>query len=369
MYDIDYEIYKYINELVDKYVETSELLRQNNFTFNKALQQAKQFKEKFYSLLEKYSIGSQSLVVICYGLMEQIRQQPENSDLQYLYLCVMTDFGLLVRTDPEPDEEQKIRNYLRQQELLREFTKFLKSQSKNTKKYFELLEYLKKPVKVKNDEYLEETEFLYKLTTQHTFLYESVGNEVYKDNLNALLMYINSDKRLICVKPYIIFSALARKTGLMQKREHFMPNLKALFKYQDYNIYKDNGKNFNLYQSELELYDHLQRSYIDEEDNVDMELCDFCFANLSPLSEWYYMNCEPNEDIPMSLKRKIQTVMPKSFPDILSRADYETMNENELLIYGDAAGKLKEKMLQVSEEFLQIVNLQKRHCKSCEYIR
>ena len=354
MYDIDYEIYKYINELADQYVETDELLKRNHLTFGEALQQAKQFKETFYALLGKYSISSQSLVVICYELMERISGQPDNPDFQYLYLCVMTDFCLLVRTDPDPDDEQKIRNYLRQQELIRELTKFWKSQSENIRKYQELLEYLKKPIKVKNNEYLEETEFLYQLTIQHTFLYESLGNAVYKDNLNALVIYINSDEKLIRVKPYIIFVTLARKTGLMQKREHFMPNLKALFKYQDYNIYKDNGKNFNLYQSEMELYDHLQRSYIDEEDNVDMELCDFCFANLSPLSEWYYMNCEPNEAIPMSLKRKIQTVMPKSFPDIFSRVDYETMNEGELLIYGDAAGELQEKMLQTAEKFLKI---------------
>ncbi len=354
IYDIDYELYKYINELADQYVETEELLKRNHLTFDKALQQARQFKETFYALLTRYSIRSQDLVVICYDLMDHIRQQPDNLDFQYLYLCVMTDFGLLVRTDPDPDEEQKVRNYLRQQELIKELTEFMKCQSDNSKKLHELREYLKKPIKVKNTEYSEEVDFLYQLTTQHTFLYESVGNAVYKDNLNALLMYINNDETLKFVKPYIIFAALARKTGMMQNREHFMPNLKTLFQYQDYNVYKDNGKNFNQYLSELELYDHLQRSYTDEEDHVDMELCDFCFANLSPLSEWYYRNCEPNEDIPMSLRRKIQTIMPKSFPNILSYADYEKMDEDELLIYGDAVEELKEKMLQTAEHFLKI---------------
>lgn len=354
MCDIDYEIYKYINELADQYLEFDELLKQNNLTFDEAQQQAKQFKEKFYALLAKYSIRSQNLVVICYDLTERISQQPDNPDFQYLYLCVMTDFGLLVRTDPDPEDEQKIRNYLRQHELIQELTEFLKSQSENIRKYQELLEYLKKPVKVKNTVYSEESDFLYQLTVQHTFLYKSVENEIYMDNLNALVLYLNSDEKLKRVKPYIIFAALAKKTGMMQNRDNFMPNLKALFQYQDYNIYRNNDKNFNLYLSKLELYDHLQRSYIDEEDNVDMELCDFCFANLSSLSEWYYMNCEPNEDIPMSLKRKIQTVMPKSFPDILSRADYETMNEDELLIYEDAAEELKEKMLRTAEHFLKI---------------
>ena len=81
MYDIDYEIYKYINELADQYVEFDELLKQNHLTFDEAQQRAKLFKEKFYALLEKCAIGSQNLVVICYDLIERISQQPDNSDL------------------------------------------------------------------------------------------------------------------------------------------------------------------------------------------------------------------------------------------------------------------------------------------------
>lgn len=353
MYDVDYEIYKYINELADKYVEFDELLKQNHLTFDSAQQKAKQFKEKFYALLANYSIRSQDLVVICYDLMERIYQQPDNPDLQYLYLCLMTDFGLLIRTDSDSTEEQRIRNYIRQQERMQELTNFLESQSNNSKKLQELRQYLKKPIMLKNNEYAEESDLLYHLTIQHTFLYESVGNDVYKDNLNALLIYINSDEKLRLVKPYIIFAVLARKTGMMQNRAHFMPNLKAVFQYQNYNIYKDNGKNFNQYQSELELYDHLQRSYMDDVD-VDMALCDFCFANLSPLSEWYYMNCEPNEDIPMCLSRKVLTLLPKSFPNILSYTDYENMDDDEVQLYGDAAFELKDKMLQTAEKFLKI---------------
>ena len=95
MYDIDYEIYKYINELADQYVELDELLKQNHLTFDEAIQKIKQFKEQFYSLISKYSIGSQNLVATCYDLMERISRRSDNLDLQYLYLCIMTDFGLL----------------------------------------------------------------------------------------------------------------------------------------------------------------------------------------------------------------------------------------------------------------------------------
>lgn len=314
MYDIDYEIYKYINEQADRYIEFDELLEQNHLTFDEAKQKIKQFKEKFHSLLGKYAIGTQNLVVTCYDLMERISKQPDNSDLQYLYLCIMTDFGLLNEINAhDRTEEQEIRNYLCQHELIQELTEFLKSQSESVGKYQELLEYLKKPIKVKNTECTEELDFLYCLTIQHTFLHDSIKNEVYKDNLNSLLIHINSDEKLKPIKPYIIFAVLARKTGMMQNRQHFMPNLKAIFQYQDYNIYKDNGKNFNQYQSELELYDHLQRSYIDDDD-VDMELCRFLFCKPFSAKRMVLSALRPNEEIPMVIDRKILTVMPEPFP-------------------------------------------------------
>ena len=345
MYDIDYEIYKYINELADQYVEFDELLKQNHLTFNKAKQKVKQFKEKFQNLLSKYAIGNQNLVKTCYDLIENIKQQPDNPDLQYLYFCIMTDVGLLNRVLGERTEEQEIRNYFRQNELIQELTVFLKSQSESTMKYQELLEYLKKPINIKNAECEEEYDFLYHLTIQHTFLHDGIKNEVYKDNLKSLLININSDEKLKPIKPYIIFAVLARKSGMMQKRKHFMPNLKGIFQYQEYNILKDNGKNFNQYQSELELYDHLRRAYLED---ADIDFCDYCFANLSPLSESYYMNCEPNEEIQMVIDRKILTVMPKSFPKILSYEDYESLTEDEFNMYSEAGEELKEKMLRMA---------------------
>ena len=346
MCDIDYEIYKYINELADQYVELDELLKHNHLTFDEVQQCVKQFKEKFYSLLSKYSISSQNLVETCYDLIERMEQHPDNPDLQYLYLCIMTDFGLLNKINThDRTEEQEIRNYLRQHELIQELMEFLESQSESIRKYQKLLKYLKKTIKIKNVECEEESNFLYHLTIQHTFLHDGIKNEVYKDNLKSLLIHINSDEKLKPIKPYIMFAVLARKTGMMQKRKHFMPNLKTIFQYQNYNILKDNGKNFNQYQSELELYDHLRRAYLED---ADIDFCDFCFANLSPLSEWYYMNCEPNEEIPMVIDRKILTVMPKSFPVILSYEDYESLSEDEFNMYSEAGEKLKEKMLQIA---------------------
>lgn len=228
MADIDYEIYKYINELADQYIELDDLLEQNGVSYSEALEQAAQFRKQFLCLLEKHAVRNQDLVVICWDLMERIEQQPEHPDLQYLYFCVVTDFGLLNAVNAaDRTEEQKIRNYFRQQNALRELTDFFQAQSENLQKYHALLEYLKKPRRVESGVRNEEDfDLLYHLTAQHAFLYGCKTNPVYEENLRALQLHINNDAKLKAVKPYIIFAVLARKTGMMQKRKYFMPNLK-----------------------------------------------------------------------------------------------------------------------------------------------
>lgn len=108
---------------------------------------------------------------------------------------------------------------------------------------------------------------------------------------------------------------------MMKKREYFLPNLKAVFRYRAYNIYNDNGKNFNYYQSYVELYKNLRRFYI-EDNNIDISLCDFCFANLCPLSEWYYTYCRPDSIIPMNIKVKLINTVKIYFSDIICYNDY-----------------------------------------------
>lgn len=106
---------------------------------------------------------------------------------------------------------------------------------------------------------------------------------------------------------------------MMTERQNYSPNIANVFEYMDYRISSDNGKNFDTYQSYTELYEQLRRHY---EDECDMELTDYCFANLCNLSRWYYENCAPNEEIPESLTQMIEDeaeiiLLSGDYPDIL----------------------------------------------------
>lgn len=57
-------------------------------------------------------------------------------------------------------------------------------------------------------------------------------------------------------------------------------------------------------------------------DESDIALSDYCFANLSNISEWFYENYEPSEEIPMALKYII-----RAYADYLNFWHIE-LNEN-----------------------------------------
>lgn len=316
--DIDYEIFQYIDELVDKYVPFNKLLKQNNCSRSKAMKKVNYFKTDFNNLLKKYHIGSENAFMTYADLIGQIEKTPENRDLQYLYICMITDNGLLNEINSQNNTaEQNIRIYFSQTEKINELSDFLVLQLQYLQKIRCIMENLKK-LNEPNDDFTEKSENLYQLTLQYNFIAEST---VYRDNFNALLNYINGSEDTRLLKPYLIFAVLTRKHGMMQNRTGFIPNLKASLRYQKYNIYNDNGKNFNMYQSYIELYEQIKEIYADNTE-VDIGLCDFCFAHTSPLSEWYYMWCEPDIDIPMSFRQKAELLKSLSFPMLHCYDDY-----------------------------------------------
>lgn len=349
-YDVEYEIFKYICKEADEYVSLKELLNNHHLTFQEALQKVNEYKKNFFDLLDKYEICPDNVVSICMDLIELLKKSPGDLDLQYIYSAVITDHGLLLNLNPdERTEEQNIRNWISQKESVDELMTFFQQQSIMKDRLSKIFQILKKPYDNPLEyEYTEEQDDILHITMQYDFLNKGKNNRIYSENISELVHQVNGRSVLQALKPYLISAVLSRKHTLMLEREHYIPNLQSVFQYQQYQIEKDNGKNFDTYQSYVELYEHLRRYYLDSQE-VDIAFSDYCFANFSPLSEWYYQNCEQNEPIPMNLIRKIITMKSLIFPMILSYHDYEEMNEDEIQLYHDAGYQLEEQMLEAAE--------------------
>lgn len=342
-------LFQRISQMADKYIPTKKLLSIHGITFHQALSEAEKWRSNFYNLLDKHNICRNNLFSICIGVIELIEKYPENNDIQQIYCMLITDTGLLFPRGKR-GKEITVRSYLRQKEntekLLQAIAddKALKNQLKTLRSKAKL-----KPEMVKSD---DEENAVYEMTLQHQQLKAGEGNTVYMDNVSALIQQINGNPYMRKVKPYLLFSVLFRKSGYLMKRTAYQANIENLFEYVNYSIEKDNGKNFSDYGFGVELYEHLRRFYM-EDKTVDIPLSDYCFANITNLSDWYYRFCEPNEKVPMTLLRKISEFKAPMFPIILTDEIYQGFDIDEFEIKYPVLARKIQKEIQVDNKLIQ----------------
>ena len=136
------------------------------------------------------------------------------------------------------------------------------------------------------------------------------------------------------------------------KRTAYQANIENLFEYVNYSIEKDNGKNFSDYGFGVELYEHLRRFYM-EDKTVDIPLSNYCFANITNLSDWYYRFCKPNEEVPMTLLRKISEFKAPMFPIILTDEIYQGFDIDEFEMKYPVLARKIQKEIQVDNKLIR----------------
>ncbi|MDE6034800.1 MAG: hypothetical protein K2G36_02705 [Ruminococcus sp.] len=289
------EIQRWLDEQAKNYIPTEETLKDYGLTMKTASEQADLYREKFFRLLRKYGIITDNISVII-AEVDRLICETQNEDLLFVYTALATEKGLFF--GDMYDEEQKIICWLKQWGNAEKFSKAIQ----NDKIYKKRLAGLQGFVENKDSEEpdTEEQTLLYQMSIEHDFLYKGRKSKFYLENIGELVRKVNSVPELKVIKPYVYSAILSRKHNLMINRKNYSPNFANIFERTDYRIKTDNGKNFDTYQSYIELYDHLRRFYQDE---ADIDFSDYYFSHLNNLSEWYYENCEPNEEIPMTLER------------------------------------------------------------------
>ncbi|MDE6034849.1 MAG: hypothetical protein K2G36_02955 [Ruminococcus sp.] len=292
------ELHRWLDEQAENDISTEELLQEYGLTIENASEQADLYREKFFELLRKYGICSDNISVMIAEL-DRLIYKNQNEDLLFVYTALATEKGLLFGN--MEDEEQKILCWLKQSGHAEKFSKAVRME----KIYQKLLESLSgfSEIPEAGETDTEEQTLLYQMSLQHDFLYKGRKSNFFLENIGELVRKVNACPELKVIKPYVYSAVLSRKHKLMTDRKNYSPNFANIFERTDYKIKTDNGKNFDTYQSYLELYDQLRRYYYDES---DIDFSDYCFAHLNNLSEWYYENCEPNEEIPMTLERMAQ---------------------------------------------------------------
>ncbi len=325
------EIEDLINEAADSYKPIEEILSEYGFTFEQVLGKANQFRERFFQILKNKEIDTFNISKICYDVVTLLDKDIDN-DTIFIYTALLSENGLLFGNIS--DDEQKIHLWLDQADRIELLTELIKKEPEYQKRFLELKKYKSKNVMTETDR--EEQVILYQMAVENTFLYKYRHSNIILENIGELVRQVNASEVYCQIKPYIYFTVLSRKHKMMAERKNYIPNIPKIFEYQEYKIYRDNGKNFDTYQSYLELYGQLRESY---EDEIDVEFTDYCMTNTSNLTEWFFDNCEPVDYIPMSLNQIIDylsntILITPEFDDISDFTDknpvLEIAYENEL---------------------------------------
>lgn len=321
-YDEAYEVHQFLEKAAEEYQPLEAVLHQHQLSFDEALYQIDSFRSRFAEAIAQCQINDRNPLTICLTLCEKLEEQPANETVQFLYCAIVTDCGLLFDLTPEErTDEQDIRCWIEQKNRMDELFEAIRQEAQFQKRLKALPQALKRAGKQSQDIQSEQA-LLYRLSLEHGFLYNGRKSNVYLDNIGELVQQVNSVTALQSVKPYVYTAVLIRKNKKMMNRSGYQPNFQNVFQYEKYNIHTDNGKNFDAYQAHLELYDHLRGNYLNAPE-VDIAFSDYCFANLCNLSDWYYDNCQPNAEIPMNLRRKVQSLMHPGFPQLVNYHDYE----------------------------------------------
>lgn len=290
------EINRLIDEAADEYQPLEEILEQHGLTFNEALKAAEGFQNRFFDTLDTFGIKHRKIERVCFDVVSLLKKE-RNDDVVFLYISLLSERGLLF--GGITDDEQKIRVWLAQRECVDYINERIRAERILRKRFDALLKH--KPDNSATEYNKDEQRLLYQISLEHCYV--SIDHEaIYYENLGELIRKVNSDDMYSKVKPYIYSAVITRKRKYIMKRERYSPNIQSVFKRKEYEITEDNGKNFNAYQKHIELYCHIRDCYTNES---DIALSDYCFAEFSNLSEWFYENCEAAGEIPMTLRQVI----------------------------------------------------------------
>ena len=296
--EYDEEIEKFLDDEAENYIPLEEKLLERGIDFETAVITSDKFCRTFNDMLAVRGIEKNNISQVCADIAELLKYDTGN-EAEFLYTAMLSEVFLLF--GETENDEQKVELWLEQSEKMYYLHTLFFWERCNYQKIKDILKSFKANTFGEVD--LEEHRILYDTLMQYDIFEESY---VLEENIGELIRQVNANNRLKQIKPYIYTAVLTRKTKKMTDQKGFIPNIKSIFKPMIYKSEKDNGKNFDCYQIYLELYDHLKRVYDGE---YDKNLTDYCFTHFSNLSEWFYDNCKPDDNIPMPFRYIINEII------------------------------------------------------------
>lgn len=197
-----------------------------------------------------------------------------------------------------------------------------------------------------------------------------IGGENYKDNMRKICGKISCSPELSKIIPNVLYALFMRYRKKLTDNEDFLPNFKSALRKMNYIIDVDNGKNQEVYEEHLDVYENLCACFED----CDKSLCDAGFSCMSNLCENEILPWEDYSDFERPLETELLGKYFTCFPgglddnpvfaanhmdiDISDMAAYEDFYDAKLppkLRIIDKTEKFLEENSDIAEQYITLI--------------
>lgn len=281
---VDFLQWERMEEALEEEPDAADSLRANGYTVERGLREGEVFRAEFLRLLERYGLPADDRLGLCYRLAT-LATEDTSDGLIYLTSALLADCDFLLSRDrAEYQSEMGAWSYVDAIRRTADYFCKIKHRRAMLERFRALLPELqsKHSRKVTDDIPRADAVFQAYLAAFSPDRDETL----FRGNLEALLQLSAASPALHTVEPLFLYQAVTRHDKRLHSTETLSINFRALWKRKDYQITRDNGKNFRDNRARLCFFSKLCELYAND-DSVDTALSLYGFDCLSNLGAFY----------------------------------------------------------------------------------
>ena len=251
------------------------------------IEEAEAARLSFQERVKEFGLPLERRFALCQEVLRLARRRPSQK-LLHLLCCIICDSGMLLDMDPlNRDLEQNALVWPELRHEAEELYAILSTRKGQIARFRQTVADAGRVIPEITASAQENAAFQEQVYEAYTRIFPSAhARPMLKDNILWLLQIADAKPALHSVKPLFLYRVLTRHRKRMETEQSVRLDFRALWKRQEYNILKDNGKNFQSHARALMLFESLYQ-ILGTEDGVDLQLCLVGFDCLSNLGEYY----------------------------------------------------------------------------------
>ena len=275
-----------MDELADE-PDCTQILQERDKCAEDVLSEVKHCRADFRVRLSGQSLPLDDRFALCAALFSKAKEAP-SPELLRIYCEVLSDPGFLLGPELDPDDsgdkEQAILQYLSFCQERDQLLEILTLREELSERFSEATKEIRNPHPANCD-----TKLGYEIAKRFTALLERPdrgSGVILLDNLSNYMQIAASSPGLKSIEPLFLFRLLTKHQSRMCTVPDLDVGLSALWKRDDQQIDRNNGRNFKQYGRNLRLFRDLCRLYRDDK-AVNLPLCWYGLDQVTVLGEFY----------------------------------------------------------------------------------